>query len=104
MLLVIVYFASADGLAVGNLNANGASVKFALANNSTDSGDVVFWIEQDDFKFCEHVATVKSNANVNFSITCPQLKPGKLFVRAMWADFDEDAASIATRIQVRYGE
>jgi len=101
VLLVIVYFSSAEGLAVGNLHANGTNVKFVLANNSTGSGDVVFWIEQGEFKFCEHVATVSSNTNVNFSFTCPQLRPGNLLVRVMWADFNEDAASIARRIQVR---
>lgn len=99
VLVLVVAFLSTEGLNIGNLSAVGTTVRFKLGNNSSRGGDVLLWIEQDDMRKCEHVTQVRSQLTYDVTFACPTLQNGKFMVRWQWAEYAQDIAATAIRIQ-----
>ncbi len=92
-----------EGLNIGNLN--GWSIdgpNFILANSSDNFGDVVLWVVQDGMIKCEHVVNVRANYRYQLTLPCRNIGEGKYEVRWGWADYYEDRAAVAKRININY--
>ena len=84
----------AEGLAVGNLARKDGGISFKLANDSTDTGDVVLWIEQDDVLSCERVVRVEANHTYDITIGC-SLTARPFYLRFAWASAMRERALVA---------
>lgn len=85
-------------LVVGNLSVDGTKVSFRFANDSSGSGDVVMWIEQDGRVFCEHIVSVNPHYSYTTSFHCRPLAAGRFVLRVEWAQNYRDRALVAIRI------
>lgn len=96
-ILAAIVFAVED-LMIDNLQVVHQNFTFRLANISGRSGDVLLWVEQDEFRLCESIIHAEAHSSYNIALRCPTLQPGKLLLQAAWAEHDPAMAAIARRI------
>jgi len=89
----------AEGLSIGNIVGDGTTITFKIANDSSASGDVVMWIEQNGLRGCEYVTELNARQSYNMRIGCPTLKSGRFNLRVAWAHAARDRALVAERIK-----
>lgn len=89
----------AEGLAIGNLAQDAERISFKLANDSGRTGDVVFWIEQDELTSCERVAHVDARHSYDIKMACGTMRDGRFYVRFAWASDVRERALVAERIE-----
>ncbi len=91
---------ASDGLTTGNISVDGSNeVSFRVSNTKSTSGDILFWIKQDDIEMCVHKTRVNANFTHSIQFYCPNLHNGRFTLVTVWASSDVSKANIADRIQ-----
>lgn len=86
-----------DAIVIGNVRPENGRISFVLANTSSSSGDVVYWVRQNDVRKCERIFNVDANTRYEIAMTCSSMQDGDFSVGAGWAKKFPNIAAIATR-------
>jgi hypothetical protein len=91
-----------EGLDVQSVEQQGSEIHLRLANHSQRNEDALLRIYQDGRLVCSFMINMTAISEKNASMNCPGIESGETDISAIWSQYDEYSASIATRIGERH--